>query len=516
MMQPPEGAQLNHLESVESRARSFGWLPRLLPLALATAVFFIYWPTATTLMKSWGDEAGTTYTHGYLIVALCAWLLVRDRAPLLLFESGRRYLPFACLALTSFLWLVAVLAGIQLIHQVLLPVLMWLALWSFFGPSAAMRAWFPIAYLYFAIPVWDEINFILQGATVVAVDVMLQITGIAAYVEANMVHIGPGSFEIAGGCSGLHFFIVALAIGALYGEINRDTFKVRAQLLLLAVVIGVVTNWLRVYIIIVAGYLTDMQHYLVRVEHYTFGWVVFAFTMIVYFLVARRFPAAAEAAGSRASPVTANGRPRVANVLAVVLFLSLGPVWYVAASAHQPIAAWSLPEMMGQWSRSESIDESQWSARFVGADDLQRAAYSSGTARLEVLVVRYAYQQQGKELIGYENSLFGEHSVVSSGLDTETASSPVLEGIAASRPDTRWIYQYVYEVGSARATRSIAVQLKYAMSSLDAAPPTSRLIALRSRCHTDCNDERATLRSFWREMDASQAFAQELKKRRDL
>ncbi len=40
----------------------------------------------------------------------------------------------------------------------------------------------------------------------------------------------------------------------------------------------------------VAGYLTDMQHYLVRVDHYYFGWALFAVAMAVFFLLARGKP----------------------------------------------------------------------------------------------------------------------------------------------------------------------------------------------------------------------------------
>jgi len=50
----------------------------------------------------------------------------------------------------------------------------------------------------------------------------------------NYVHIPSGTFEIAGGCSGLHFFIVALAISALYGELQRDSIKIRVALICLA------------------------------------------------------------------------------------------------------------------------------------------------------------------------------------------------------------------------------------------------------------------------------------------
>ena len=54
---------------------------------------------------------------------------------------------------------------------------------------------------------------------------------------------------------------------------------------------ALVTNWLRISIIVVAGHLTNMQHYLVSGEHYSFGWGMFAVAMAVFFLIVRRWPA---------------------------------------------------------------------------------------------------------------------------------------------------------------------------------------------------------------------------------
>ena len=45
-----------------------------------------------------------------------------------------------------------------------------------------------------------------------AVRVLLRTVGIPAYFDGLQFQIPAGSFEIAGGCSGLHFLIVALAI----------------------------------------------------------------------------------------------------------------------------------------------------------------------------------------------------------------------------------------------------------------------------------------------------------------
>jgi exosortase/archaeosortase family protein len=67
-----------------------------------------------------------------------------------------------------------------------------------------------------------------------------------------------------------------MVLTAFYGLAFLSTWRRRLLLFAVAVVVGMVANWIRVYVIIVAGYVTDMQHYLVQVDHLAFGWAVFS------------------------------------------------------------------------------------------------------------------------------------------------------------------------------------------------------------------------------------------------
>src|SRR5690606_30850662 len=101
-------------------------------------------------------------------------------------------------------------SGIQTGHQVLLPVLIWLAVAGTLGWRAAFVTTFAVGYLYFAIPVWGVVNSLLQSLTTQVVGWLLHLTGVVATIEGNFIHLPVGTFEIAAGCSGIHFFIVAL------------------------------------------------------------------------------------------------------------------------------------------------------------------------------------------------------------------------------------------------------------------------------------------------------------------
>jgi exosortase A len=476
--------------------RAFQW-PTVYPACIVVAAFFLLWPTARSLLAEWNDDFdSTTYTHGYLVAGICVWLLIRNRQRL----QDLRLAPnvWACIALvaTGAMWLVAVRAGIQAVHHVLMPAMMWLAVCAGLGFKAALRSAFAIGYLYFAIPIWGYVNPFFQDLTVVAVEFLLGLSGVVAYVDGHLVHLASGVIEIANGCSGLHFVIVGLAIGALYGEVSRDPPKLRVIQLGLALALAVVTNWIRVYVIIVAGYLTDMQHYLVTVDHYTFGWFVFAAAMIVYFVVVARLPASRAVAGEPRHDLTAaEARGASLGMAIAIALLAVPAVWNtvvpVAASAVLPRDS-VLPNGMAGWSGPRT-SASGWRPVFAGADVEAQGLYESAGRQVEVFIASYAYQAQGRELIGFGNSVLGE------GADTVIAMAATsrhrMNELVTQREDERFLTWYGYRVGDLHTHQEIVAQVSYGLASL-LGPVPSSVVALRIDCHGDCDSARVVLDEF--------------------
>jgi exosortase A len=471
--------------------------PLIVVAALVALTVVLFWPTTASLLEEWRDTTNLTYTHGYLIAAICLWLLFRERKALAAIQPQPEYRAALAVALASVAWLVAYRAGLQIIHQVLMPAIAWLAVWAALGPAAAKRCAFAIGFLYFAIPLWSQGNFILQEMTVLAVRMMFALTSIPVHFVDNVVHIPAGVFEIVGGCSGLHFFIVAVALAALYGELNRDPLKVRLFLIALAAGIAMVSNWIRVFTIIVAGHLTDMQHFLVRVDHYYFGWFVFAFAMALFFAIARRLPLS-ETAEVRAEDATPPGRVKLAGVAAALAAMIVGPVWSLVAAASsasgEPAA---LPVDPGEW-RGPFSAPSRWQPHYPGADAQQRADYRGTTGAVTVYVATYASQRQGKELIGYDNSILGKSSDASA----SAASLPdlMIKELEVSGPDEgRSLIWYQYRIGARPFARDITAQLYYGVASL-VSSPVSQIIAMRAECVPDCAQARAALTDLLQEL----------------
>jgi exosortase A len=476
------------------------WRNAVAIVALLASVFFLYAPSSESLMELWSDTDRTTYTHGFVIAALTAWLVLRRRHALAAIPWSPSIVGSLLALAASVVWIVSVRASIELIHQLLLLGLLWLSVWAVFGRRMALQVWLPVGFLIFAIPVWDQINFLLQEATVQAVALLLAVTAIPAWVDGNFVHLAAGVFEVAGGCSGIHFFIVALALATLYGEMGRDSIKVRIQLVVLAGGLALLANWLRVYTIVLAGHFTNMQHSLIQEGHYNFGWAVFAVMMLLYLFIARRIAPLVpnEAIALAMDGIPASGR-RAGGVLMGLACVVAIPAWavlYPVEPAPLPAAGASLPEAPIGWSRTSSRSLT-WNPVFVGADLEERGEYADAHgSRLEVFVATYAMQRQDKELTAYGNSLIGanaSHLVSSSRALSDGQAREILVEIAGERA----LIRYYYRVGNLRIASGVVAQLRYGLSALSGAT-TSSVVAMRVRCLPDCDSARMLLNEFSR------------------
>ena len=350
----------------------------------------------------------------------------------------------------------------------------------------------PFAFLYFAVPLWDALNPLLQSFSSFAVRLMLRTAGIPAFFSGNTFTLPAGSLEIAGGCSGLHFLIVGIAIAVLYGEINRDPWRTRVKLVVLAALLAMLTNWIRIFIIAVAAHLTDMQHYLVSEEHYSFGWMMFVGTMVIFFLIVRRWPMPPEQPAVAESAPTSGPISWRGAALAMVSLLVV-PVWLLADNNAIPNDQLPrmLPTTLQGWS-VEEITREDWLPVFEGADATQRAHYAKGANSAEGYAALYAEQHQGKELVAFNNSIHGETLNVRRRGHAEQGDWMELEA-TDSRGD-RWVLWYAYRLDGTWYRDSLPMQVQYGFKSLVSAP-LSAVVAFRARCQgRDCSTARDTLR----------------------
>lgn len=508
---PPSAAEGKDASSADAAERGLGWDRLVVIYGLWIVVALAYWPSAVALNGFWTNTIINAYTHGYLVLLVSLWLVLRARQRI--FAAPLQPQPRALwiVAALSLLWVYCYGAAIQDPQLLLLPLLLFAAIVAALGWPIARTLYFPIGYLFFAMPAWSDINPVLQSMSVKVNDLMVAAWGIPAYLTGNYVHLPGGTLKIAAGCSGLHFFVVGLALAALYGELARDGLRRRFFWLGLMGLFSLVGNWVRIFVIIVAGYETDNKTYLITVSHYWFGWGVFvvfffAFLWLAGMLASRwdRRLRAGSAAGAKAPaserrPQAALPAARVGPAMAALAALVVLPGLVYGMNLAHPIAR---PDVVIQWPAAppgwrgpQRVLYSDWRPVYLNptAQSFRRYRTADGQS-VQIFTVAYRRQTQAGKLLGYWNSLLGADSLL------HFVSSRVV-----TRPSGRWLQDTLvndagprsliwvrYSIGGRDFIMPRLSQLWYGIAAFTTRPVSS-LTALRAVCRPDCAAARARL-----------------------
>lgn len=451
--------------------------------------FALHWPTLASILTRWTSDP--TYSHGYLVAAIAGWMTWRVWRRGELENTRASWLGIAMLAAAGAVWLLARGASIQVIEQLALPALLLGTAWALFGWRGFVALLVPIGVLYFVLPAWDYLRAPLQDMTVDAVGGFLHAVGIPAYIHGHRVDLPGGSFEIVEGCSGLHFFMAAGALAAIQAYLYIGAHWARAVLMAAALLVAIVANWIRVAAVIIAGHLTEMQHFLIN-DHYYFGWVVFAILMIPVLYLGHRLEERAPPRPAPAPrPALSAGLPpahRAPVVVALVILSLPGLAWWGAYAAAQIDPPPTLPTAAGDW-RLAGDASPDWAPLKPGAAAVLSGRYEDGLSIVDAWVAWYPRQSTGHELIGYGNRL----ARTDDGRLAESA--PGEARLATGRHHDRLI-RYRYEIGG-RATSSALRAKLYQLQGNLGGRPSAYGTFLSARCmEADCADARAALRRF--------------------
>lgn len=452
------------------------------------------WPVAVGLHQRWTDWGELTYTHGYLIAAICIFLVWRaNYGKALPATRSWNGAAMALVAALGLLWTFSTRAGIAAVDWLIWPAMLLLAAAAAFGKGVARRNLFAIGFLYFAMPLWGSVNGLFQWTTIYIVRGMLRFVGIPAHFSGSSVEIPSGTFEVAGGCSGLSFVMVALALGALMGELRGDGWRMRARLLLLAGALAVFTNWIRVFSIILVGHYTGMRHYLVAESHYGYGWLLFSVAMIGFFVLERRWPMPPPPAAASTLPPAATHRVHGASMLSVALLLAAvaGYQWLTARPALHSAS----PESAATQAQPEAI--STWQP-LVQASDVRQTHYFRSEDGPIVERHRFIFfsQKQGKELATYGNDVLGGHGLVAA-RQMQLGHLPVTLHEVRDAGGAPWLIAVSYSAGRRHYASALPAQMHAALMSLvQLRSSLAALTVWRTPCAEDCPEAERRLDHF--------------------
>jgi exosortase len=417
--------------------------------------------------ENWTDTYGQ-FAHGYLILAMALWLAWQRREPLRTCPI-RPWWPGAVLLAGSVFGLVlADVLAIDSAMQSLVPIVLLCVIALAFGLGIARILLPAVVMLYFALPAWWLLDYPLQWLTAAVANVVVGITGIPAHVEGNVFHLPIGQVEIASGCNGLNYLMVGMALAYFQGMMFLRTAAARVRLLAVAVLLALLSNWLRVCALIWIAYATDMQHYLIRVDHLYFGWGLFLLVVWPMFHYAarleRREHAMEAAVVGLPRESSARGRQAAwaAGVAALIVLAPLLLQKFLLSGAVAAAEGWDRVQVEGR-----GIDLYRAIAPVYGGPDIPNRAtdvlgrrWRGGPEAVHESAAGFAYLEQVGVLDGSEHVMrSGKVVAGKSVLTTMQAKVATLQGLVNGRSDEQLWLALAPCKGDCEAARTALDQL---------------------------------------------------------
>jgi exosortase len=244
---------------------------------LATVPFLLwsYWPTLMELVATW--QHNPQYQHGFLVPLFGAWFLYMRRERLDVSAVRPSIWGLVVLGAALLLRVVGVMAAFVSVDAfTLVPCLAGLVL--LIGGWAAWRwAWPALLFLFFMIPLPYFASVAMAGslqriATLVST-FFLQMLGLPALAEGNIILLNEHQIGIVEACSGLRMMVVFFALATAVVMVTNRHWIDRVIIILSAAPIAMIANILR---IVATGILYDlgMSDWANHFFHDVAGWMM--------------------------------------------------------------------------------------------------------------------------------------------------------------------------------------------------------------------------------------------------
>ncbi len=388
------------------------FVPYSLPLVLFLFVYaktFSYWA-----VQVWSDSQ---YSHILLIPFISVYIIwsKRDRRRALSLQPSF-ILGLPVVLGSGALFLIGRAGSLALLEQVsILTMLVGLIL-MLLGTAWMKALIFPIGYLFLTLPLSEEImgplQWPLQLTTArMSVAVLQLLNFFPVLLDRNYIVLPNIVLEVADICSGANFLVSILSIGLPLAYLQLSRGWSRTVLLLSAIVVGVVANWLRVILISIGAYYNyPVLHGPLHIFQGVFVfWIGLLYLFLVSWVLSKTRHESAgriERTGStRQTPGSevVSGRRR-AWVSAGCLTVILAALSAEAAFLDRPVTASptnfeSIPEQVGKWiGRTEDPLSSPF--RLPGADrELFRRYEQIDGSVVHLYGAYFESQRQGKEVV---------------------------------------------------------------------------------------------------------------------
>jgi exosortase D (VPLPA-CTERM-specific) len=236
---------------------------------------YMYADSVRYMVGQWEAE---DYSHGFFIPFISAFLIWQRRERLTGMDLHPSWWGPAVILVGLFFYVIGDYATLYIVlHLSLWLVIVGLVL-SFIGVRGVREIAFPLLYLLTCIPLPIFLHGSLSGSLQLLSSTLgvgcLQLLGITAFREGNVIDLGPIQLHVVEACSGIRYLLPLTALGLLCAHLFRDRMWKRIVVVVSALPISVLINGLRIGIV---GLLVDLDgpRAAEGFLHLFEGWVLF-------------------------------------------------------------------------------------------------------------------------------------------------------------------------------------------------------------------------------------------------
>lgn len=214
------------------------------------ALLLIYLPALYDLVVDWYTD--DNYSHGFLVPIVSGVLLWRKRQKLLSVSRALDSRGLILVIVGLGLFIIANGAAEYFTLRFSFVLTLFGLTYYLFGKEVIRLSWFEFFFLVFMIPIPYVIYYAAASpmqtlATKITIGA-LNVIGMGAIRQGNIIHISGHSLEVAEACSGIRSLVSLLALGAIYAHTTQRRFGAQLILFLSTIPIAVIGNVFRVFV----------------------------------------------------------------------------------------------------------------------------------------------------------------------------------------------------------------------------------------------------------------------------
>jgi exosortase A len=380
-------------------------------VTLLAVSFALFGQTWSQMVHVWNNSE--TFSHAWLIAPISFWLIWQRRQIFgrLAFRPSRIgivLLFFACC-----LWILSQLAGVKVTEQFgVVGILIGIVV-LILGRNVLNEFFFPLMFLFFMVPAGEGLTPLLMQHTADATVWALRLSNIAVFREGMHFALPTGRWSVVEACSGLRYVIAAGVLGVLFAHLNFKTLGKQVIFVLSCLVIAVLANWIRAYVVVLAGHFSGMRIGTGE-DHIWFGWFFFGVVMALVFYIGLRFSntSSKSLVDNQPSPLLANenrlekisGWSKLAVYSFVTLFFLAGARYVVPVVQTRSVVP-DLAISIGDHSKGFQAEAFAFKTGFKGAQQTLEGKFADGIA---VSISQYGNQHLSNDMLAVGNRLVPE------------------------------------------------------------------------------------------------------------